>query len=340
MLASLWRYLLPSFDLDTENMQARLRKRVTRGEFFAITLAIGIWYIGIDPAFDFEHHVAVAHGVYHHFFYAEWIVPLYQFLALFPFTVGYTILGLMGMAGVWFASRVFNGRTPLLLFSYQLLYCLFYGQVLGVILGGLGLMWWGITQRRLTLAGIGFMIALCKYQVGVPMGLALLLVSDLNWHQRFHVVLIPAIAALASLILNPLWPFLLVERMLTEPPDTLGSLAPWRWIGPSALLFWLPPILVPLKREHRLVAVAAASALGFPYFQQTDLLVLFMLPVGGLPLLGNLAYFSFVFGWLALQLLFVVPLLIYMWVFIRHFREKVQYRSTLAAQSEDMQPLV
>jgi hypothetical protein len=77
------------------------------------------------------------------------------------------------------------------------------------------------------------------------------------------------------------------------------------------LLFWLPPVLLSLSRARRFMALAAASALGLPYFQQTDLLFLFTLPVGWPVLLGNLGYFFAVYQWLALQALAIVPLVIY-----------------------------
>jgi hypothetical protein len=54
-------------------------------------------------------------------------------------------------------------------------------------------------------------------------------------------------------------------------------------------------------------------ALGLPYFQQTDLLALYVLPIGWLPvLLGNLGYLFFSIYWDALQMLFIVPMVVYL----------------------------
>jgi len=49
-----------------------------------------------------------------------------------------------------------------------------------------------------------------------------------------------------------------------------------------------------------------------PYFQQTDLLTLFILPIGwAYVILGNLGYLFFAVYWGGLQVLVVVPLLVY-----------------------------
>src|SRR5688572_25627692 len=144
MLASVRQYLLPGFDLDPEHMQERLRARLGRAEFFALAFSIAALiafaYISRtqdSTPFDYLVGMEAAKGNYQWYFFAEWAIPFYRFLALLPIQIGFTLLGLMQIAGVWFASRVFNARTPLVLLSYQMLYCLFYGQIVGVVLGGL-----------------------------------------------------------------------------------------------------------------------------------------------------------------------------------------------------------
>jgi hypothetical protein len=51
--------------------------------------------------------------------------------------------------------------------------------------------------------------------------------------------------------------------------------------------------------------------LALPYFQQTDMLFLLVMPIGWIGLLGNLGYFMSLYGWIALQLLAVFPLTVY-----------------------------
>ncbi len=328
---------LPSFDLRPDLMRERLRARPNRGEFFALALAVGVQLAFLQLArsgmvgIDYQGHINVADGDYSLFFFAEWAVPFYRFLALLPFEVGYGLLGILEILGVWFACRVFNGNSVIAVTGYQMLYCLYYGQIVGVVLGGLALMWWGIVQKRYWLAGVGLAVALVKFQMGTPLAICLWLTADLSWHNRFKIALIPAGVALISLLAAPLWPWLLLQRIIVLPPDSQGSISLWRWIGPAALVLWVPPIAVRLLPGKRLAAVAAASALALPYFQQTDLLMLFVLPIGWLGLLGNLGYLMVAYHWKALQVLVVVPLVIYGWVFASHFLEA--RRAASAAES-------
>jgi hypothetical protein len=113
-------------------------------------------------------------------------------------------------------------------------------------------------------------------------------------------------------LLNPSWPLDAVARIQNFNPIDWASISPWRWIGPAALLFWIPPLILPLARKERFLALMATVPLALPYFQQADLLALFVLPIGWLPvLLGNLGYLFVFFGYQVLSLLWIVPLVIY-----------------------------
>ena len=61
-----------------------------------------------------------------------------------------------------------------------------------------------------------------------------------------------------------------------------------------------------------------------PYFQQADLLVLYALPVGAFPALGNLGFFYPWFQWGALKLMAVVPLAIYLVIFFPALTERLR----------------
>jgi hypothetical protein len=50
-----------------------------------------------------------------------------------------------------------------------------------------------------------------------------------------------------------------------------------KFLGPAALFLWLPPLLLPLEREKRFLALAAACPLVIPYFQSADLLIMYCL---------------------------------------------------------------
>ncbi len=114
-----------------------------------------------------------------------------------------------------------------------------------------------------------------------------------------------------SLIIYPLWPLSVFETIRNYPPNDWGSIALWRRLGPVALLFALPPLLLNLPRDRRLVAIMAAIPLVVPYFQQTDLLLLFAFPLGWLPLLGDIGLFYKVIGWQMMPILVMIPFIAY-----------------------------
>lgn len=305
-------------------LSRRLRARITPWELFALVLAlcllgISVW---IQAGFriypnDLYRYLMASGGDFTGFYYAYWILPLFALLAKLPPYAAYAIWGTISILCVFFAARLLAGRVPLALLSFQMLYVAFIGQIIGVILGGLALFWWGMSRRRWALAGLGLTIACTKYHVGVIIGLILLLMADISWRERMYVLVVPAIVVALSLVIYPMWPLAVLTHIRESPVNDWGSISLWRWIGPFALILWIPPLLLPLSRPQRLVGLMATMALALPYFQQTDLLALFILPIGwAYVLLGNLGYLFFMIYWGGLQVLVVVPLLIYISIII------------------------
>lgn len=203
-------------------------------------------------------------------------------------------------------------------------YSLIYGNIAGLIVGGLALCWWGLASRKWHVAGLGIALASAKFQTGLTGTLLLPLMADITWRDRLQVMTVPVLIWLASLVIYAGWLLQLMNNLIAHPPNDLASISLWRWLGPWALLLWLPPLLLRLKPGRRLIALAAAMGLALPYFQQTDLLFLLAMPVGWVGLLGNLGYFMGVYGWVALQMLAILPLTVYVLSllsgFIRLFR--------------------
>ncbi len=313
--------MLPSIPLprNAGQLDQRLRLRLTLGEVFALALAfsfigIFVWLPSVTPFapyYDFSNYLNAAQGDFSHYYYGYWLVPLFAGLSWLPINVSYALWSIANILGVFFAARVFGGRAPIAVISYQMLYSLFQGQAVGVIVGGLALGWWGLVHRNWFVAGFGLALASAKYQVGGAGSLLLLLMADISWRDRLRVLLVPAVVVLASLIFYPGWPFQALHFLRTNPPGDEGSISLWRWMGPVALLLWIPPLLPGLPRERRFIALVATTCLALPYFQQTDLLFLLTLPIGWLALLGNAGYFFGAFSWVALQALVLVPLLVY-----------------------------
>jgi hypothetical protein len=312
--------ILRRFTPDAETMDRRLKARVSRSEFFALALSLSlvgcfIWvYTQVKvPPNDYGVYLRTVAGDFRDYYYAYWLWPVFWLFEKLPLFVGYAIWSAVSIASVFFAGRVFGGRVALALLSFQMLYVVYLGQIIGIIIGGLALCWWALAHKRWDLAGLGLILASTKIHTGATLGLLLLVLAPITWRQRLRVLLVPAVVVVLSLVVYPRWPLDALENLGTNPANDWGSIALWRWIGPWALLLWAPPLLLRLSPAKRLVALTATMALALPYFQQTDLLALYVLPIGWFPvLLGNLGYLFFSIQWDALQMLFLVPLVVYL----------------------------
>ncbi|MBI4927961.1 MAG: DUF2029 domain-containing protein [Anaerolineae bacterium] len=316
---------------DPDEMDRNLRRKPGAGEF--IGLLIGLWTLGITlwlhltghtVLIDYTYFTDSAGGTLDHFFMGFWIMPIFKFLRLLPVPVGYVLWGLLNLAGVWFAARVFRANATWALLVYQLLYMLYYGQISGLIAGGLGLAWYGLVHRKWDWAGLGFLIAGAKPQTGLMAGGLLWLMVPLPWKHKLRLLVVPSLGVLLSLLIYPHWPAQILDEWRVVQPNDFASITFWRWIGPAGLLLILPPLLVNLDWQRRTIALVCACTLAFPYFQQADLLILYVLPVGALPVLGNLGFLYPWFQWDALKLMAVVPLSIYLLILIPAFAARLR----------------
>ena len=315
----------PLFALDPAGIEARLWRKPGLLEAFAVAFPIGLTLLfaflnssaNMPFAPDFDTYLQAARGNFTGFYYTYWSLPIFQFLAALPGAhTAYILWCVANVLGVWFAARVFNGSAPLVLLSYQTLFVCFYGQIAGITVAGLALLWWGMERQRWLLAGIGAALALIKWQMGIPLCVALVLLADASWYDRLRVLLVVLLVTLVSLLVYPDWIVIVIQRLLGEPPIHFGDISLWAYLGAASLLLWLPPLLLPLSRGRRYAAICAASALALPYFQQTGLLALLALPLGWFPLLGNVSYIYFWIRDTQLGFVAVVPLLAYAWAIL------------------------
>jgi hypothetical protein len=325
----------PLFTLNPDDIEDRLRRKPGLIEAFAlmlpIVLTLGFVYLnaqrGMPFAPDFDIYMNATRGDFVGFYYAYWSLPIFQGLALLPGAhTAYIVWCIVNVLGVWFAARVFNGSASLALLSYQTLFVCFYGQITGVTVGALALLWWSLVRGRWLLAGIGMALALIKWQMGIPICLTLLLIANVSWRDRLRVLVVVVVIGVLSLIAYPIWIIDVIQRALTEPPIEFGDIALWQFIGVFSLLLWLPPILLPLPPGRRLVAICAASALALPYYQQSGLLTLFVLPVGWYALLGNVPFVYFWFRNTQLEWVAIVPLIAYVWTILPSLRAWITAR--------------
>lgn len=323
------------FDLSPDKIEERLTARPTRGEFTAILIVsfcfFGIVYFAATvPSFwygyDYGNYINGALGIKTIYFLPEWLLPIFEILAWLPKEWGFLIWGIVNILGYWFAIRVFGGKIVPALLNYQLFYSLFYGQIVGITAAGLALMWWSMHRQRWHLAGVGGLVAVSKVQVGGVLGLAIWLLTPATWRDRFRMLIIPILVLIVSLVFNPDWLFELRTRLNESPPNDFGSIALWSWVGPLSLLVWIPVLSLKMPAGRRLIAVAAATALGVPYFQQTDLVHLYMFPIGYLGFLGNIGLSLSSGGWRALRLTVFVAIITYVWVLWEPTRQLIQLR--------------
>jgi hypothetical protein len=314
--------------LDAEEIRRRLIRRPSLGEVFAFAFGLAmagvfIWLhqLGRVVLYDFDIYYHTASGNFANYYYAYWINPVFSLLAIFPFYAAYVIWVALSLGGVFFAARIFGSNTALIMLTYQMLYSVYYGQITGALAGGLGLMWFGLARRYWWLAGLGILIAGTKFQSGLIFAGLLLLYADIDWTTRLKTLIVPLIVFGLSLIIYPMWPLHLFQYLKSNPANSDGSMSLWRWFGPISLVVLIPAFVFRMPRPQRFLLLMAAVPLAIPYFQQADLLSLLVLPVGWLAILGGNIGFSYLFlGHTGLQVLFIVPLGLYIWALVSGLR--------------------
>lgn len=312
---------LSRLTLDPDELKRRLLRRLSLAELFALGFALAmigvtIWLDHMDRVvlYDFKIFLNTANGVYDGYYYPYWINPLFSLLSNFPFYAAYVIWMLINLAGIFFASRIFGSVPALVLLSYQMLYSIYFGQITGLVAAGMGLIWVGMANKKWWLAGMGLLLAAVKIQSGLMFAILLILFAQISWKDRGKILIIPIVMFFISVIAYPFWPIDRLMYLIASPANSEGSISLWRWIGPYSLLFLILPLVIKGNRSKRYLMLLAAIPLAMPYFQQTDLLGLMVLPIGWLAILGgNISYSYVLFDYAGLQFTFIVPLGLYLY---------------------------
>ena len=300
----------------------RLRGKLSLLEAAGLELCVlfsfvSIWLNnqGLPTAFsDYTFFSNTMNGDFVNFYYANWFIILFYPIFQLPFPIAALLWNILNLIGLWAAARIFGGKLGLALLTYQAICLMHYGQIGGIVAGGLALSWWGFTHKKFGWAGLGLLLATCKFQTGMILAIYLWVIAPLTWRQRMQVLIIPLAGSLLSLILYPGWILELLQRINHHPPNSLASISLWQWIGPWALLIWVPALFIPMLQQERIIALASANCIALPYFQQVDLVSLFVHPIGWLPLIGNLGYLIIPFGWKIMPFLAIIPIISYILV--------------------------
>ncbi|MEM5774061.1 MAG: glycosyltransferase family 87 protein, partial [Anaerolineaceae bacterium] len=266
---------------------------------------------------DFRVYQRSIHGDFTGFYYPHYFLPVIYAIDWMPVGVRIILWSALNVFGIWYACRVFGGKWWPALFSFQMLYVLWIGQVAGIVIGSLAFLFTALEKKKVWLAGIALTIASIKPQLGFPLAFAIWLTADITWKKRFTALVIPVAVVFLSIAVSPGWPAQLISSLQTNGPNNWGSVSLWRLIGPASLVLWLPLFIIRLDRSELIFMVAVTSALATPYFQQTDLLLLFSFPIGYVSLLGNYGYIIFWYDWPLMLPMILLPLGLYCWFILK-----------------------
>ncbi len=277
---------------------------------------------------DLRHaYLPTTQGDLKDFYNPYWLRPLFDLLALIPFPLAHLSLMLGSLISLIIATRIFRGRLLHVLLTYQFGALLYYGQVDAIVILGIAIGWWASTRHNPWLVGIGFVLASVKPQISAPA--LLLLWWWLTPKEKLLSLVVPIAVFLGSIAkygwwVPEWWDHITVRNTLCRH----GSITIWEFVGPWALLLWLPVLPAGLPRQEKLLLFLTTSALTMPYYQQKSILALQTFPIGWIAWLGNIGFLFFFFQWQALELVTLVPLVLYCrytWKAWRHlwpFRER------------------
>lgn len=209
-----------------------------------------------------------------HPYWARWI---FQALNILSEQTTFILLSLVSIAMLYFAIRVFEGRHWMVFTSFAFAWTLYYGQIDSLVVGGLAFAWWALKRDRPILMGGGLILASIKPQISLPLILIIWWWSP----NKLKSLVIPLIVFLISLAQ---WGFWVQEwlQKITET-DMLVSLSRnlslWPLTGPVILLIWPLILWLPLPQEKKLIAIAAGTAMTFPYFPLPSSILFLAMPV-------------------------------------------------------------
>ena len=206
--------------------------------------------------------------------YAHW---LFSLLGRLTEPAAYLALSLAGVAGLYLALRAFGGVHWMVFTSFAFAWTLFYGQLDGLVAGGLGLAWWASRRGRPVLTGAGLILACLKPQLSVPACLALWWWSP----SRFKSLVVPGAVLFVSFLTSGFW----IPGWLAELGDIdhlvllSRNLSFWPQVGNWIFLIWPLILAIPGSRERKLVAVLAGTALSSPYFPLPSAVLILVMAV-------------------------------------------------------------
>jgi hypothetical protein len=283
-----------NISLDPVEMDRRLHARISRSELFGVAfcfslIGIFVWLMQIRMGYPVDFQVYMESEATSGLYYSATIKPFFSLLSLLPFTTAYVVLCVINVLCTLYAVRVMGGNPLFALVGFQLLSILYYGNMSAIIIGGIALCWWGLAHQRWNAAGLGLLIALSKYHVGLFWCFPMIWYAAVSWRDFMRILVVPAVIGAISLVVYPLWPIKVLSGLSTFSLVHLG-ITLWIYIGAWGLLLWIPGLLLPMSRKERFFSILALAPLTLPYYQHIDLLAFAALPIGWLPWILQIAF--------------------------------------------------
>lgn len=211
-----------------------------------------------------------------HPYYARWIFAL---LGRLSEPAAFVLLSLTCMGLFYAAARIWKAPVWMVFLSFPYAWTLIYGQIDGLVVGGLALAWLCMERRWYVLGGAGLLLASIKPQMAVPLILAIWWWSGRAG--RIKLLILPAIVVGLSFLQWGFWiPQWFQGLFSTDDLRELSrNLSFWPQTGPWILLLWIPVAWLPLPRRIKLIAIAAATMLSVPYFPFPSAVLALVMPV-------------------------------------------------------------
>ncbi|MEM7285900.1 MAG: hypothetical protein AAF480_06075 [Actinomycetota bacterium] len=307
-------WMVAEQDRDPSRIRDRVFAPVTRAEALVV-LCIGIILVAAlrydGSGIDWEIFAGAADGQWESefglgYYYAYWLLPIFD---------AYDSLGIVGqllwsatnVAGAWFAARVFGSRPAVVLAGFGALTAFYTGTITGVALGALAGIYWSCMSGQWVLAGGLTLLSLAKPQWGVVLTLLVVVNAAPRIRDLAKMAIVPVPAVIGSFIYWGWWPGDILERASDNPP--VGNSSLWSYIGPIAIVLWLP-VLLPMDKQRRVALAAATAMMAVPYVQHYDYMVVWVMTADGLGLVSHLygLFFTFV-GERATKGILIIPML-------------------------------
>lgn len=210
-----------------------------------------------------------------------WVYFVLAPIAVLPVREAYAVFTLLNVVMIWLSSRLAGVNRFALLLSFPALWLLWFGQLDGFLALGAALGLWAVERRRPAWLGLALLLLLVKPHLGAPLALLYFL-----WSRDWRALAVCAAGFLLTLLVwRPDWPLIWIKSLLqfARPPAevTLTTAGQQTNISlyPYGLVAWLVPLLLPLPRADRAIAVVAATFVSVPYAPTYSLLALLVLPV-------------------------------------------------------------